>query len=295
MYWAYTKQLLHLRSQASLKTFFCCTRKCPARNHLCHGPSKRKARLLEVHKPLISTKKPGIPAEIALKRWKLVKPTYTYIIITYIHNTYHVTSKDLPKIPNKGFHYLQEESSMSLMLPYKFHVVQWQHSTAAAIFQHRGSWRSTSALPVAVARSWVHESLVPGKGLVQMCKSKLQAMRLLGTTVCSVEDNTIQMQQQNSLQANCQMLMLLKIPGGRQKLTGCPTAHRIYIEKTLQLCLPWLQWLSKYGDKDAINQTIMNCSIAKTPTLSSGNCTNVRNPTTTRSYMQESTKPNEEI
>ena len=110
------------------------------------------------------------------------------MIITYIHNTwiYHVTSKDLPKIPNKRFHHLREESSMSLMLPYKLHVVQCQHSTAAAIFQHRGR----AARPVAVPRSWEHESS-GYLGLVGFgdfwCKCD-QSFRPLGT-ICS--DNTI--------------------------------------------------------------------------------------------------------
>lgn len=113
---------------------------------------------------------------------------------------------------------------MSFMLPYKFHAVHWRHSTAAAIFSTSGSWRSTSSRR-DISRSWEHESLVPGKGcgatnvqtmrLPTQVKYKIEGGRkILGTSVCSVEDNTIQMQQGDSLQTNCQMLT------ARQKIRG---------------------------------------------------------------------------
>ena len=99
---------------------------------------------------------------------------------------------------------------MSFMLPYKFHAVHWRHSTAAAIFSTSGSWRSTSGRG-DISRSWEHESLVPGKGcgatnvqtmhLPTQVKYKIEGVKkILGTSVYSVEDNTIQMQQGYSLQ-----------------------------------------------------------------------------------------------
>lgn len=148
--------------------------------------------------------------------------------------------------------YIQEESSMSFMLPYKFHAVHWRHSTAAAIFSTSGSWRSTSGRR-DISRSWEHESLVPGKGCgatnvrtmrlpTQVKYKKKAAERFLEHL--SVEWKTTQSKcnkgTASKQTAKC-WRQRRRSEGNVFQLTGCPTAHGRGNRSTLQLCLPRLR------------------------------------------------------